>query len=177
MGPQTLLSYRDWKWNCAVEIFQPALGRMPLLLKKSQGHNHKGEKMLAFRLKCFVNSCLEKIWCCHFIVSGPLVSRGICARTQQYLALDQTPPIWHQRTHVLLWWMSRCHLENSFWVVNQNPSRGRKTNGVLGVFLTNDRKATHLAQYVNHSKWGRIQTEQSLGFPAHATSWGWPGLK
>ena len=56
--------------------------------------------------------------------------------------------------------MDWCHLENSFWVINQASSRGRKANGVLGVFHTKDRKKSPSGPWCKwRCKWGRIGAE------------------
>lgn len=67
---------------------------------------------------------LEQIWSLPFYLQWAEV---ICPRTQKYLSLEHSYficPLENMGTQ--LPWTGWCHLENSFWVINQNPSREKR---------------------------------------------------
>lgn len=94
-------------------------------------------KILPFRWKSAISPPLEQVPSLPFSSQenrGLVSSSDLLKDTELFglrTLLSHLTPGGH--THLLprTGW---CHLENSFWVINQKPLRGRKINGVLGIF-------------------------------------------
>lgn len=168
VGPKAPLTSRGSRWNSAVQIpQQQACTQVGMLSSCWRSQEDKiWWKIRPFRCKNFSSPRLKQSITAILLTAkrGLSGQKVIGSRAHKYLALEHSYPIWSlPHTGTSLRWPGWCHLENSFWLTYQRPSRGRKTNGVLGV-RSQDRKAVHLVRHGNHSKWGRLWKEiQSLG--------------